>query len=154
MRTSSSASCHLNPRSHRRFSRLRYVVCVAIFLFGVYNVLRAVVAGANLTHHTYANMSYRNRRHPLRPWSEWEWQKSKKRQDFRQRRAGDEPRYTEKLQLAIGDHCWQWQKVDRNKLNHGEKQSIRFKVHLKTAAEQEAEKGQAGRRWVERGEMS
>lgn len=48
--------------------------------------------------------------------------------------------------MDIGDHCWQYQKIDRKKWNYGQKQLAAQKVFRKTEGETKLEAGRAGRK--------
>jgi hypothetical protein len=128
--------------------RFRYVILVAIFMFGVYNFWRGVLADWDKGHWDWADRAYRVRRFPLRPWSEKQWQKHKNRQQFRMRRPGDGPRYwSEEWQLWIGDDCWPHVKRSRKAVHQG-RQGVKIaKRYRKTKEQMEEEKGNMAKGW-------
>jgi hypothetical protein len=118
------------------------VILVAIFVFGVFNVCKGILGDWDQGTYDEADRAYRIHRFPLRPWSEREWQKNKKRQQFRERRPGDEPQYlTEKWQLWIGDDDFLQVKRSRKAVHEG-KQGVKVrKRYMKTEGQMEAERG-------------
>ena len=99
-------------------------------------------------------MTYRHRRHPLRPWSEYQWKLAKQRQDIRERRTDgkatdDEARvWTEKLQLVIGDHCWQGQIIEKDKWRYGKDKKTAKKIYDRPEEEHMREKGRVERHFA------
>ena len=99
-----------------RFYLLRYATLVGVVIAGVYNVDRAALAGFPGSCFTYERkeQTYRNGRHPLRPWTEKEWVAARDRPDFRVPRK--EARcWTETIQSDIGDESVQCQRRPKNK---------------------------------------
>ena len=80
---------------------------------GIYNILRNFVASIDWTSPSIIAATYRNHRHPLRPWTEEEWKNAKKIEDFTKRKDGRPKYMIERLQLRIGDHSWEGPKLTR-----------------------------------------
>lgn len=115
---------------------------VVVFVFGIYNVLKGLLGDMDKGNHEDADRAYRIHRFPLRPWSEKQWQKHKTRQQFRERRPGDEPQYwAEKWSLWLGDEVWPQVKRSRKAVHEGRQGTKVRKRYRKTEAQMEAERG-------------
>jgi hypothetical protein len=126
---------------------LRYTILVVIFIGGVYNVARVLAAASNITGVHYADQSYRNRRHPLRPWTAEEWWELEDIPDFTER-PPELPikHWAERMQLKIGDQARAFQKIDREQWLFSGEAKVAQKVYEKRDEEWTMEEGQFGRK--------
>ncbi|WVQ74744.1 hypothetical protein IAR50_004349 [Cryptococcus sp. DSM 104548] len=85
--------------------QLRYLVLTAIFLFGLYNLLRTFACALGITTSGYRHTDYRVGRKPLRPWTESEWLDPYYRQNFIPFQY-DRHFWTERVQSKFGDHLY------------------------------------------------
>ena len=136
-----------------RLIRFRYLVLVAIFCSGPYCVLRTFFASKGMLNtDDMADQTYRNRRHPVQPWTEEDWNEARDYQDFQARLDGDDhdiplKHWPRQWQRAIGDQCWPLQKIPRGKWAE-QKADEKQKVYSKTEEEQVLERGRFGRMCV------
>nr|ODN98883.1 hypothetical protein L204_02847 [Cryptococcus depauperatus CBS 7855] len=88
-----------------KFIQLYYITAVVILVFGIYNVLRTMVASNRIAHESYTHTDYRVGRKPLRLWTESEWTDMYFRRNFL---PGEYRRYgwTERVQFKLGDHAF------------------------------------------------
>ncbi|OCF30649.1 hypothetical protein I316_07697 [Kwoniella heveanensis BCC8398] len=95
--------------------QFRYFVLVAIFLLGIYNVLRTLLSSVGLSSDGYKATDTRAGRKPLRLWTESEWQDQYYRQNFI---PHDYDRYfwTESLQARLGDWNFPLQRRSRENI--------------------------------------
>ena len=132
------------PDPHR-FFRFRYFIVVLILCAGIHNVIRGLLAAGDLLSDEDTRRSYRNARHPIRPWTEREWLYHKNLNPFRERgielrkaradqalRKADphcvdkslkisRPRYwTERAMFALGDRSTQMEEIPQEDWNYGE----------------------------------
>ncbi|TYJ51211.1 hypothetical protein B9479_008230 [Cryptococcus floricola] len=84
------------------FVQLRYLFLTAIFLFGLYQVLRTLLSSIGITTSGYRHTDYRIGRKPLRPWTESEWLDPYYRQNFIPYQF-DRYFWTERVQSKVGD---------------------------------------------------
>ncbi|ORX38687.1 hypothetical protein BD324DRAFT_621947 [Kockovaella imperatae] len=153
-----------------KFFRFRYIILVVLFLGGVYNWARAVLAYLCLIPKKDIARTYRYRRFPLRLWTEREWLQDRDTPPFRKhakdlrkekrrveaaQKAGDKqakiqmkkPKYwTERCQLNLGDRSVQLEAKDKNKYDFGtrfdmEGEAAVQTVYSKTEEQTQIEKG-------------
>nr|ODN86352.1 hypothetical protein L203_04054 [Cryptococcus depauperatus CBS 7841] len=87
------------------FIQLYYITAVVILVFGIYNVLRTMVASNRIASESYTHTDYRVGRKPLRLWTESEWTDMYFRRNFL---PAEYRRYwwTERIQFKLGDHAF------------------------------------------------
>nr|XP_019044530.1 hypothetical protein I302_06442 [Kwoniella bestiolae CBS 10118]OCF23460.1 hypothetical protein I302_06442 [Kwoniella bestiolae CBS 10118] len=83
--------------------QIRYLVLVVIVIFGLYNVLRTLVASVGCSTSGFKHLDYRVGRKPLRFWTDSEWMDDYYRMNFIQPGRHERYFWTEYLQSKVGD---------------------------------------------------